>query len=153
MSKFNIAFKKTIEEAKKPQYAHETDACLDMFAATDGKLVVDRNGLRIMYDTGIAIQVPRDHVGLVFPRSSIGTKMALSLSNSVGVIDSGYHGSIKFYFNILNEYGVMYKKGDAIGQIMIVPRPSLELVEVQEFSENSSRGTGGFGSTGDGQDR
>ena len=98
------------------------------------------------YDTGIAFEIPKDYVGLVFPRSSV-FKKTLILKNSVGVIDSGYRGTIQVKFSSLRESNVIYDVGDRVAQIMIIPRPSVELEEVDELSD-STRGTGGFGSTG-----
>ena len=85
-------------------------------------------------------------VGLIFPRSSI-RNMGLELSNSVGVIDAGYRGEIQATFNKNGVKDEFYKVGDRIMQIVIVPHPVVQFVEVDELTE-SSRGNGGFGSTG-----
>ena len=99
---------------------------------------------QISYGTGIALEIPKGFVGLVFPRSSI-RKTDLILSNSVGVIDSGYRGEIQATFKRtgLTKYAV----GDRGAQIMIIPHPTIEFNEVSELS-NTERGEGGFGSTG-----
>lgn len=137
-----VRFKKYADNAKTPKYASEDDACLDLFASS---LLIDDFG-NLTYDTGIAFEIPKDHVGLVFPRSSV-FKKTLILKNSVGVIDSGYRGTIQVKFSSLRESNVIYDVGDRVAQIMIIPRPSVELEEVDELSD-STRGTGGFGSTG-----
>lgn len=137
-----VRFKKCADNAKTPKYASEDDACLDLFASS---LQIDDFG-NLTYDTGIAFEIPKDHVGLVFPRSSV-FKKTLILKNSVGVIDSGYRGTIQVKFSSLRESNVIYDVGDRVAQIMIIPRPSVELEEVDELSD-STRGTGGFGSTG-----
>lgn len=137
-----VRFKKCADNAKTPKYASEDDACLDLFASS---LSIDDFG-NLTYDTGIAFEIPKDHVGLVFPRSSV-FKKTLILKNSVGVIDSGYRGTIQVKFSSLRESNVIYDVGDRVAQIMIIPRPSVELEEVDELSD-STRGTGGFGSTG-----
>jgi len=137
-----VRFKKCADNAKTPKYASEDDACLDLFASS---LLIDDFG-NLTYDTGIAFEIPKDHVGLVFPRSSV-FKKTLILKNSVGVIDSGYRGTIQVKFSSLRESNVIYDVGDRVAQIMIIPRPSVELEEVDELSD-STRGTGGFGSTG-----
>lgn len=89
-------------------------------------------------------------MGLIFPRSSIA-KTDLALTNSVGVIDSGYRGEIKFKFALNTDDSKLdfatYKVGDRIGQLVIMPYPQIELVEAEELSD-SERGTGGFGSSG-----
>tara|TARA_Y100000114_G_scaffold62893_1_gene57609 strand:+ start:15279 stop:15707 length:429 start_codon:yes stop_codon:yes gene_type:complete len=139
-----VKFKKLHPNAKTPHYSLEGDACLDLYAAW---LKIDDLG-NFVYGTGIAIEIPAGHVGLVFPRSSV-SKTNLSLRNSVGVIDSNYRGEIMLKFLELEEAKSLpsYVSGNKIGQIMIVERPQIELEEVEELSE-SDRGTGGFGSTG-----
>ena len=97
-------------------------------------------------------EIPKGYVGLVFPRSSI-RKTDLSLTNCVGVIDSGYRGEIQATFKkIFGKNDVRldeldYNVGDRIAQIMIIPYPSVTFVEVDELSQ-TDRGEGGFGSTG-----
>lgn len=104
----------------------------------------------VVYKTGISLEIPTGYVGLVFPRSSI-CKKRMILSNSVGVIDSGYRGEIVFKFKNLSgedwPNSFLYSPGDRVGQIIIVPFPNIKLVESLDLSE-SDRGNGGFGSTG-----
>ena len=108
------------------------------------------DGTQITYGTGLAMEIPKGFVGLIFPRSSI-RKTDLSLSNSVGVIDSGYRGEIQATFNqrsLSSQSGsFLYGVGDRIMQIMIIPHPEIEFEEVEELN-NTERGEGGFGSTG-----
>jgi dUTP pyrophosphatase len=140
-----VSFKKENPDAKAPTYSVSGDACMDLYAVSSTS---DNYG-NIVYDTGIAMEIPENFVGLVFPRSSV-SKTCLSLRNSVGVIDSGYRGTIKLKFYELNEgpdTNVKYNSGDRIGQLMILPRPEIEMVEVDDLS-NTVRGSGGFGSTG-----
>lgn len=138
-----LRFKKSLKNAITPRYAAEGDACMDLYAAA---ITVDDFG-NLTYDTGVSLEIPEDHVGLVFPRSSI-TKTSLMLKNSVGVIDSGYRGTIKVKFLANTDLNhVVYELGDRVAQIMIIPRPKIELEEVDHLSE-TSRGSGGFGSTG-----
>ena len=92
------------------------------------------------------MEIPNHCVGLIFPRSSI-SKTSLNLRNSVGVIDSGYRGEIKLRFGIDNDTKVEYSLYDKIGQLLILEMPNLEIQEVKELPD-SSRGEGGFGSTG-----
>ena len=136
-----VKFKKLNDDAVTPKYSKKGDACMDL-TATD-KVVKDD---KITFKTGLSIEIPEGHVGLVFPRSSI-SKTGLSLCNSVGVIDSGYRGEIMFKFNYHKDTPSNYKVGDRVGQLMIIPIPFIEFVEVDELSE-SERGEGGFGSTG-----
>lgn len=138
-----VKVKKVRESAIIPTKAHATDAGYDLYADS---YQLDRFG-NAVYGTGIAMEIPEGHVGLVFPRSSI-FKYSLSLSNSVGVIDSGYRGEIMAKFNRQCTYDVSeYKLGERIAQIIIMPYPSVELVETDELSD-SDRGVGGYGSSG-----
>jgi dUTP pyrophosphatase len=138
-----IKFKKLRVDAITPSYAKEGDAGLDLTATEQ----ISNTTFQASYGTGIAVEIPKGYVGLIFPRSSI-RKYELELSNSVGVIDSGYRGEIQFTFNKTNGLdSLRYKVGDKIGQLIILPYPSVELELVSELSD-SERGTGGFGSTG-----
>jgi dUTP pyrophosphatase len=139
-----VKVKKLSENAVVPKYAKAGDAGLDL-VATSYEYV---NG-RHVYGTDLAIEIPEGYVGLIFPRSSI-CKYDLRLTNSVGVIDSGYRGEIKFQFeNAGFEFSNMlkYKIGDRIGQLLILPYPQIELVEAEELS-TTERGEGGFGHSG-----
>ena len=123
----------------------------------------------VVYGTGLAFEIPKGFVGLIFPRSS-NAKQQLLLSNSVGVIDSGYRGEvmlkfkssassfslktlIKLIFNsdakitLINNLSTSYCIGERIGQIIILPYPQIEFEEAEELSE-TERGNGGYGSTG-----
>jgi dUTP pyrophosphatase len=151
-----VKIKKLKPNAVIPTYAKEGDAGMDLVATE----IIKDTPEQITYGTGLAMEIRDGFVGLVFPRSSI-RKTGLQLSNSVGVIDSGYRGEIQATFNKIfggegmydemkvkeiqpNEY---YKVGDRIAQIIILPYPQIEFQEVEELSD-SERGEGGFGSTG-----
>ena len=144
----NVKIKKLNENAVIPQYAKHGDAGLDLTATSKE---YDEHG-NVCYGTGLAFEIPHGYVGLLFPRSS-NTKKDLILGNSVGVIDSGYRGEVVFKFKqVLTcerdfEFGYRdYNIGDRIGQIIIMPYPQINFVEVGELS-SSDRGVGGFGST------
>lgn len=140
---FQIPFKKTHPNAVSPCYAKPGDAGMDLTAVE----IINNEVFQITYDTGIAVEIPQGYVGLVFPRSSI-RKYDVSLTNSVGVIDSGYRGSIQATFK--KNKGVaskVYAVGERIAQIIIVPFPFVTMIETDSLSE-TSRGEGGFGSTG-----
>lgn len=146
-----VKVKKTHPDAVIPKYAKFGDAGLDLTA-----VYVEETAYHMIYDTGLAFEIPPGHVGLVFPRSSV-SKTDLDLANAVGVIDSSYRGPIILKFNkiirsspgdgVMFEGSTRYKKGDRVGQILIIPYPSIELEEVHELSD-TERGSGGFGSTG-----
>ena len=138
-----IKVKKINENAVIPKYSKPGDAGLDLTAVS----IVSNTTSQVIYDTGLAIEIPEEHVGLIFPRSSI-CNYELELSNSVGVVDSGYRGTIRFVFNKTDGIdSIKYKVGDRIGQLLILPYPEIELVEVNELND-SERGHKGFGSTG-----
>ena len=141
-----VKIKKVHPDAVIPSYAKNGDAGLDLVATT----IISETLGSITYGLGIALEIPEGFVGLVFPRSSI-RKTNLQLSNSVGVIDSGYRGELQATFNkiqgIDNVERENYRVGDRVCQIMIIPHPTIELNEVNELS-NTERGEGGFGSTG-----
>lgn len=141
-----VKFIKNHPDAVTPQKAHSSDAGFDLVACDYGKW--DDEFTYLEYNTGICIEIPAGHVGYIFPRSSISRANQM-LSNSVGVIDSGYRGEIKFRFRDTSGFAeyTRYRKGHKIGQLIIMPLPEIELVEVQNLSE-SDRGNGGFGSTG-----
>jgi dUTP pyrophosphatase len=140
-----VNIKKISENAVIPTYAKDGDAGIDLVATS-----MKFDGTQITYGTGLAMEIPNGFVGLVFPRSSI-RKTDLSLSNSVGVIDSGYRGEIQATFNqrsLSSQSGsFVYGVGDRIAQIIIIPYPPIEFNEVNELSD-TERGEGGFGSTG-----
>ncbi len=134
-----VKLKKLHPDAVTPSYAKDGDAGLDLTAISKSI-----NDTFIEYGTGIALEIPYGYVGLVFPRSSVSKLENFYLKNSVGVIDSGYRGEIKFRFNKSNE---SYKAGEKVGQLIIIPYPTVKLQEVNELSD-TERGGGGFGSTG-----
>lgn len=137
-----VKIKKLYDGAVLPSYAKPGDAGLDL-TATERWMEDDK----VCYGTGLAIEIPEGFVGLVFPRSSI-SKKELLLSNSVGVIDSGYRGEIKAKFMLLDypDQEKIYEVGERIAQLIIMPYPMIEFEEVNELSK-TERGTGGYGST------
>ena len=137
-----VQIKKLKDNVKIPEYAYDGDAGMDLIA-TDLRV---QNGF-LEYGTGLSVAIPEEHVGLLFPRSSI-SKMDIVLCNSVGVIDSGYRGEIKCRFKPTKKGNFKrYTPGDRIAQLMIIPYPCIEFEEVKEL-EDSVRDVGGFGSSG-----
>lgn len=137
-----IKIKKLHKDAKIPRYAKPGDAGMDLFVTE--RSVLDMNHWE--YKFGIAMEIPKGYVGLIFPRSSV-YKTGLSLSNCVGILDSGYRGEIKAVFNMTVHGCTPYGYGDRAAQIIIMPYPEVEFEEVEELSE-TERGSGGFGSSG-----
>jgi len=145
----NIKIKKLHPDAIIPTYTKEGDAGLDLTAVN-----VEFTSDYISYKTGLAFEIPKGYVGLLFPRSS-NSKKNLLLTNSVGVLDSGYRGEVEFRYKLVANGKTLsedakynrYTIGDRIGQIIILPYPQIEFEEVEELS-STDRGEGGFGSSG-----
>jgi dUTP pyrophosphatase len=139
-----VLFKKLHPEATKPKFGKPGDAGADLVATSKDW----RGEKQVVYGTGLAVEIPEGMVGLVFPRSSV-RNYDLSMSNSVGVIDSGYRGEIMVTFNLKKPEDIqeIYAEGDRIAQLVIVPVPLITYAETQELSE-TNRGTAGHGSTG-----
>jgi dUTP pyrophosphatase len=142
-----VKFKKLVDTAVTPGYAKLGDAGMDITAIAH-KINTEHNFIE--YHTGLSFEVPDGYVGLLFPRSSV-SKKDLNLANCVGVVDSGYRGEITFRYKFDSDSYFAnvkrYQDGDRVGQLVIMPYPEIELEEVNELAE-SSRGTGGYGSTG-----
>lgn len=137
-----VKIKKINNNAVIPSYARNGDAGLDL-TAISSKWNEDNS--MVTFDTGLSIEIPEGYVGLIFSRSSIsGT--GLILTNCVGVIDSGYRGSVMLKFRHIKGTGT-YDIGERVGQLIIIPYPNIEFEEVEELSE-TERGAGGYGSTG-----
>jgi len=142
-----VGIKKLHPNAVVPKYAKTGDAGLDLTAISKS---FDDAG-NVVYGIGLAVEIPAGYVGLIFPRSS-NAKTDLYLTNHVGVIDSGYRGELMFKFRISDsaknfQEARLYEVGDRVGQLIIIPYPSIEFEEVEELSD-SERGAGGFGSSG-----
>ena len=139
----DVKVKKLAENAVIPQYAHDTDAGLDLTATS---VESDSYG-NIVYHTGLAFEIPCGYVGYIFPRSSL-SKYDLRLTNCVGVIDSGFRGEVLFKFEAKDKHSIeIYHVGDRIGQMIIMPYPQINLIESDELSD-TDRNEGGFGSSG-----
>lgn len=134
-----------IPGATLPTRAHPGDAGLDLHAAEPAVIGA---GERAAIGTGIAIEVPDGHAGLVLPRSGNALRHGIALVNAPGLIDSGYRGEIRvLLLNTDRENDFELGPGDRIAQLLVVPFAAVEPVEAAELSE-SERGVGGFGSTG-----
>ena len=142
-----VRFKKLSPKAITPNYATSGDAGMDVTAIGHR---IDAKHNFIEYHTGLALEIPEGYVGLLFPRSSV-SKMDVSLANCVGVVDSGYRGEITFRYKFDSDSYFAnvkrYQDGDRVGQLVIIPYPEIELEEVNHLT-TSSRGYGGYGSTG-----
>lgn len=130
--------------AELPRYAHEGDAGLDLRITHDVTL---NPGERATVGTGLAVEIPQGCVGLVFPRSGLASKHDITLSNSVGVIDSGYRGEIGATLLNQSDETATLDAGTRVCQLIVMPFVPCELVPCEELTE-TERGAAGFGSTG-----
>lgn len=139
-----VKIKKLHQNAVIPKYSNPGDAGLDLTVTT----INSDNPDDVTYGFGLSMEIPEGYVGLIFPRSSI-KRTHLSLSNSVGVIDSGYRGEVMACFRKTHNFDPMlkYHVGDRAAQIIIIPYPQVLFEESTELSD-SVRGEGGYGSTG-----
>ena len=137
-----VKIKKLVPEAVVPKKAHADDAGFDLVAVSAGF----EDG-RWVCHTGLAFEIPKGYMGLVFPRSSI-VKKDMDMANSVGVIDSNYRGKVTACFRLTGSLEFpKYVAGERCCQIIIMPYPEIEFVEADELS-GTERGDGGYGSTG-----
>jgi len=137
---------KLTDGAPLPKHAHAGDAGLDL---TTRETVTLGPGETRMVGTGVSVEIPAGHFGLVVPRSGLGSR-GVNLSNCAGVIDSGYRGEIRAPLHNNHRVGapVVIKRGERVAQMLVMPYVTCECVEVDELGE-TERGTDGFGSTGD----
>lgn len=134
-----IKIKKNFQGSLLPTKKNKLDAGIDCFANS-----FNETEDYVEYGLGFSIEIPSGYCGLVFPRSSISNYDIL-LSNSVGIIDSGYRGEVKARF--IRTGNKIYEIGDKICQLILYKYPDIELVEVGELDMQNDR-KGGYGSTG-----
>ena len=144
-SRVDIALKMLDPDLPAPSYAHEGDAGADLCAREDVTL---EPGQRALVPTGVSLALPLGYVGLIHPRSGLATKHGLTVVNAPGTVDAGYRGELKV--TLLNTDAVtpiVLKRGDRIAQLVIQKVERAHFIQVQDL-DDSSRGAGGFGSTG-----
>jgi dUTP pyrophosphatase len=145
VSGVDLPFARVRPEGQLPQAQHPGDAGLDLRAAEG---VTVKPGERAMVPTGVAVAIPEGHAGLVLPRSGLASKKGLTLANAPGLIDSGYRGEVVCaVVNLDPREAVEISAGDRIAQLVIVAVPEMAPAFVEQLP-GSSRGEGGFGSTG-----
>lgn len=140
-----VKVKKLAPEAIIPFYATAGSAGMDVTAIAREYHV--ENDCWV-YHTGLSFQLPEGYVMLIFPRSS-NRKTDFYLANHVGVLDSDYTGELMLMYKCRDKFPMNppYEVGDRVGQIIIMPYPKVEFLEVEELTK-TERGDGGFGSTG-----
>jgi dUTP pyrophosphatase len=132
------------EGAVFPERAYAGDAGLDLAACERVEL---GPGERAVVPTGLAVAIPEGYAGFVQPRSGLAARDGISVVNSPGLVDSGYRGEIKVVLlNTDRRRAWTAEAGERIAQLVVVPVPELEPVEVEELP-TSERGARGFGSS------
>ena len=140
-----LPFKRLDPAAELPAQAHEGDAGLDLCSTIDVEVLP---GERAMVPTGLSVAIPDGHAGLVLPRSGLASRQGLTLANAPGLIDSGYRGEVTCaVVNLDRDQAVKIRRGDRIAQLVVVALPQILPSWVDDLPP-SSRGEGGFGSTG-----
>jgi dUTP pyrophosphatase len=140
-----LRFARVADGARPPTRAHDDDAGCDLHAAEAATIPP---GERVSVGTGVAIELPPGHAGLVVPRSGLAARHGISVVNAPGLIDSGYRGEVRvLLLNTDRQEPFEVEPGDRIAQLVVVQVASPELVEADALDE-TPRGAGGFGSTG-----
>jgi dUTP pyrophosphatase len=140
-----LPVKRIDSRAQLPERARPGDAGLDLRSVIE---VVVGPGERAMVPTGVAVAIPEGHAGFVLPRSGLASAQGLTMANAPGLIDAGYRGEvICAVVNLDRDQAVQIRRGDRIAQLVIVALPNVRATWVEELPP-SSRGRGGFGSTG-----
>lgn len=127
-----------------PSYAHEGDAGLDLIAAEDVDLAP---GARAAVPTGLRIAIPAGWVGLVHPRSGLARRHGVTVANAPGTIDAGYRGEVQVLLINLGDDAVTLHRGDRVAQLLLQRVGHATVVAVEDL-DGSTRGAGGFGSSG-----
>ena len=141
-----VKIKKLLPEARIPTYGSPYSAGADLYAAEQNDVVIGA-GETVLIHTGIAMEIPENYVGLVFARSGLATKRGLAPANKVGVIDSDYRGEIMVALHNHGDAPQTVAPGERIAQIAILPYLKAEF-SLSDSLSDTSRGSGGFGSTG-----
>jgi dUTP pyrophosphatase len=140
-----LACRRLTDDATLPTRAHEGDAGLDLYAAEAATL---GPGERTGVGTGVAVEIPEGHAGLVLPRSGLAARHGIALVNAPGLIDAGYRGEVRvLLLNTDQDEAFQVAPGDRIAQLVVTPVAPAEPVEALELT-TSERGGGGFGSSG-----
>lgn len=146
-----IKFKRLSENAILPIRAHKGDAGMDLTCTNIEQVANEARQVLLLYHTDLAVEIPEGYVGLLFPRSNVWKK-SLSQANCVGVIYPEDRGEIMVVMRSTTDtIPAIYKPGERFCQLVIVPVPEFDIIEIPNDEElsNSDRGENGFGSTGD----
>ena len=141
-----VRIQKLDERAILPTYGTEYSAGADLYALTEGTVEIAPH-TTVLLHTGIAVEIPEGYCGLIFARSSLGTKRGLAPANKVGVIDADYRGEVRVALHNHSDIPASIDCGERVAQLALVPFLKAEFELADELSD-TVRGAGGFGSTG-----
>ena len=141
-----IRIKKLHSNAVIPTYGSLEAAGADIYACLDAAVTIPA-GKTVFIPTGLAMEVPKGCAGLIYARSSMGSKRGLAPANKVGVIDSDYRGQVMVALHNHSQEDQVVNPGERVAQLIITPVFTPGFREVDDLSE-TDRGSGGFGSTG-----
>lgn len=142
----NVKIKKLDERAKIPTYGSEFSAGCDLYALIDDNISFLPGETKLI-STGLAMEVPQGYAGLIYARSGLATKKGLAPANKVGVVDADYRGEIKVALHNHSANLVTIEPYERIAQFVITPFLKANFILCDELEE-TQRGAGGFGSTG-----
>ena len=138
--------KKLRENAIIPTYGSSDAAGADLYACLDADVTIEP-GKTVFIPTGLAMEVPKGYAGLIYARSSMGTKRGLAPANKVGVVDSDYRGEVMVALHNHGQQSQVVAHGERIAQLLVTPVLAPAFEECDDLTD-TQRGTGGFGSTG-----
>lgn len=144
--KYSVRIKKLRENAVVPTYGSEFAAGADIYAATEGSVTIEPGETKFI-PTGLAFEIPEGYAGFMHARSGLASKRGLAPANKVGVIDSDYRGEVMVALHNHGKESQTVEEGERIAQMIIAPYITAEFV-LSESLDDTSRGEGGFGSTG-----
>ena len=129
-----------------PKYETEDAAGMDLCAAIDDDIIL-YPGDNIAIPSGLMMEIPKGYEGQIRPRSSLAKKYAITVTNTPGTIDADYRGEVMILLSHLGHIPLIIERGDRIAQLVIAPITQMQ-VEVADKLSETTRGEGGFGSTG-----
>lgn len=145
MEQYKLKIKRISDKAVLPNYAHEGDAGLDLYAV---KELILNPGDRGLVHTGIQIELPKNTEAQIRPRSGLALKHGITTLNSPGTIDEGYRGEIGVILINHSDETFKVEEGMKIAQMVVKPVLKVEITEVEELSSDTERSENGFGSSG-----
>ena len=144
VSDIPVKIKKLNEQAVVPKYASESAAGVDLHSTSS--MTIEPGTCKLI-PTGLAMAIPNGWFGAIHPRSGLAVKRGLRLANGCGIIDADYRGEVLVALYNDNQEPQSLEVGERIAQMIIMPCPRVNYIEVDELDE-TERGSGGFGSTG-----